>query len=340
MLTPMQVQYLVGPCCLQRNPTAVNVTVGDMVSDAASGTERDVDITVTVHDGPDTVRAFKGYEVKREASPLDVAAVEQLCIKFKDMPSVTHPAIVSASGYTGPALQKAASHDVALYEIRPWTQPVASEFPALSMRGAPEESFQFGKALLYWLPGYRIYLVAPRGPESFQADGSTTLLSANGGGHDRFPTLSVFFEEILFRSTTILYVQDPAAMMRITSPRTIVAEPEPNASSPPWPHTHTIDVARDGLFLSLNGRLVAIEYVTISGHLQWQSKAQVSEYHVLSRVPDGEIFAGAAIAGGLDDDELLALIIEPDSRRFGIHRIRLTEKQRNAIRGLKLQPPA
>ena len=104
----MQVQYVVGLCCLRRNADAVDVTVGDMVLDSASEKERDVDVTVTLQDGPGVLRAFKAWEVKRERGPLDVADVEQLCTKLKDMPAVTHPAIVSASGYTDGAVKKAA----------------------------------------------------------------------------------------------------------------------------------------------------------------------------------------------------------------------------------------
>jgi hypothetical protein len=87
-LSPMLVQYLVGLCALKWNANAVNVdvTLGDMVPDDASGTKRDVDVTVTA-DTPDGVYAFKGYEVKHWSSPLDVADVEALALKLKDMPS-------------------------------------------------------------------------------------------------------------------------------------------------------------------------------------------------------------------------------------------------------------
>ncbi len=63
MLTPMLVQYVVGLCCLRRNPEAVDVTVGDLVLDTAAGKARDVDITVTLQE-LDGIRAFKAYEVK------------------------------------------------------------------------------------------------------------------------------------------------------------------------------------------------------------------------------------------------------------------------------------
>lgn len=68
----------------------------DVSEGTAAGKERDVDVTVTLSESPGIVRAFKAYEVKRDKAPLDVADVEQLCIKLLDMPSVTYRAIVSA----------------------------------------------------------------------------------------------------------------------------------------------------------------------------------------------------------------------------------------------------
>jgi len=98
-LTPMLVQYLVGLCCMRWDPDAIQITIGDMVLDQAAGKERDVDVPVIVADPNDSSRrAFKAYEVKREGASLDVADVEQLCIKLLDMPSLTHRAIVSSSG--------------------------------------------------------------------------------------------------------------------------------------------------------------------------------------------------------------------------------------------------
>lgn len=47
-LAPMLVQYLVGLCCLRWDQDAIDVTIGDMVLDAAADKDRDVDVTVTV----------------------------------------------------------------------------------------------------------------------------------------------------------------------------------------------------------------------------------------------------------------------------------------------------
>jgi len=113
LMTPMLVQYLVGLCCLRNNPDAVDVTVGDLVLDTAAKKGRDVDVTVTLKEEDGGVSAFKAYEVKREGEPLDVVTVEQLCMKLRDMPKVTHPAIVSSSNYTDGAIKKAITHKVA-----------------------------------------------------------------------------------------------------------------------------------------------------------------------------------------------------------------------------------
>jgi hypothetical protein len=89
VLSPMFVQYLVGLCCVRRNPDAVEVMVGNLVLDEAAGKERDVDATVTLAEADGSVRAFKAYEVKRERGCLDVTEVEQLVRKLADMPSIT-----------------------------------------------------------------------------------------------------------------------------------------------------------------------------------------------------------------------------------------------------------
>lgn len=101
----------------------MDVVLGDMVDDVASGTARDVDITVTTRAADGTVHAFKGIEVKAEKRPLDVITVEQLCAKLKDMPGITHRSVVSASGYTAPAIQKAQHHGMELWELKDWEDP-------------------------------------------------------------------------------------------------------------------------------------------------------------------------------------------------------------------------
>jgi hypothetical protein len=141
----------------------------------------------------------------------------------------------------------------------------------------------------------------------------------------------------MLRSTQVLYQREPATTIRNTFPPTIETHPTLRTYGPAWPHTHTMDVIRDGAFIKLEGKLVQVEEVTISGHLQWQGEALQPEYHILKRVSDGQVFAGAAISAGLDDGELLGLTFNPRIREAGVHRFRLTDSQRNAIRKLKLR---
>lgn len=149
LITPMFVQYLVGLCCVRVHADAVDVTLGDMVLDPAAEKKRDVDVTVTMREPGGEITAFKAYEVKKESAPLDVSTVEQLGTKLNDMPSVTHRAIVSASGYTTSAIRKGLRHGVDLYTISPWTRPVREQFPELGLERVPQDCRLRGQVLPY-----------------------------------------------------------------------------------------------------------------------------------------------------------------------------------------------
>lgn len=91
-----------------------------MVYDVASENKRDVDITISYKNEKGEETSFVGLEVKDEKRPLDSTKVEQLCMKFKDMESLKRGGIVSASGYTKPAIKKADYHKIELYEFKDW----------------------------------------------------------------------------------------------------------------------------------------------------------------------------------------------------------------------------
>ena len=240
MLTPMLVQYVVSLCCLRRNPDAVDVTVGDLVQDVAANKPRDVDITVTLHEADGTVRAFKAYEVKREGEPLDVTTVEQLCMKLRDMPTVTHRAIVSASGFTDGAIAKAAAHDVQLFVLKPWTQPPANQFPEFRGVGRPDEFLRhFGSSLLYWVD-VQLNIHVLSGPPSFWCENSTPLFASDGHAHKEFPNWAKFKDALLYRSTQILFPLEPAVTIARTFPAEPLANNDAFEATPAWPqHPYT-----------------------------------------------------------------------------------------------------
>jgi hypothetical protein len=337
MLTPMLVQYLVGLCCLRHNPDAVDVTVGDLVLDTAAQKKRDVDVTVTVEEEDGNVRAFKAYEVKKEGKPLDVATVEQLSIKLKDMPKVTHRAIVSTSNFTEAAINKAAAYNVELLVLKPWIKPIESQFPAFPDVGLPHTFFpSFESTLLYWI-GPHIYLIVPTGPSSFTWTEDTPVSTAKGQKHKTFSNLGAFKNVMLMRSTTILFPIEPACTVLRTFPFLSRLDSEFEVG-PPWPHTHTLQVSEDNAFLSLDDKLHRIDSVTINGSLQWQRKKVVPQFYSIESVPGGTIFAGSVIAArGNDDGRMLAIIFPSSSRELGFHEFELSERHRNLIRGLKLR---
>lgn len=336
----MLVQYLVGLCCLKWDPAAIDVTIGDMVLDPCAEKERDVDITVTVSEAGNLTHAFKAYEVKRERTPLDVTEVEQLCIKLLDMPSVTHRAIVSASGFTAPAVKKAARHGITLYEFCQWTRPLQEQFPAFTMQGTAEECFPMTTSLLCWVqPQY--VLVAREAKGAFSVQHNTKLFDANGKKHDRFATFADFQNELTLRSTEVLYPLEPAATIYRTFPIPFSGEENITLGGPAWPHTHTLDVAGDAVYINLGEGMCRLDLVTITGHLQWQRSRDKPHYYVLEQVPNGEAFAGALISTELREGHMTALVFSPKTHEIGVNFIRLAEKHHNAIRNLKIDvtPP-
>lgn len=117
MLTPTDTHYVAGLLTLSSSPAGVEVEVGSMVPDTAAGVARDVDVTIKGKDGEGRTVILAGREVKAHGRPLDSTHVEQLACKLNDMPGLGSRAIVSASGYTTPAVRKAAKHGILLYEL-------------------------------------------------------------------------------------------------------------------------------------------------------------------------------------------------------------------------------
>ena len=342
MLTPMMVQYLVGLCCLRHDPDAIEVTIGDMVMDDATGKERDVDVTVTLTGDDGEITAFKASEVKDEERALDVTVVEQLIRKLSDMPKITHKAIFSTSGYTDGACSKASSHGVELYTLRPWERPISQDFPDFPEVGTPGEFLAHAQSsLLYWID-HQMYFVASGGPPSFTFTDETPVVLPNGKTHSAYATMLDYKNELSMRSTGILCMKDPAYTVLRTFPCVMSEKGEGYLAGPAWPHTHTLDLASDGAHLQLNDlEPFKLDSVTISGQLQWRKRVMEPEFKIFERVGDHSIFAGAAVADyGVGDGRMFAMIFPDKGRELGIHSIQIPAKQRNMIRELKIRTPS
>lgn len=330
MLTHMLVQYVVGLCCQRANPKAVQVELGDLVLDDASGKKRDVDVTVTVHDGTGGW-AFKALEVKDEKSPLDVTVIEQLCLKLNDMSSITHRAIVSSSGFSDSGKLKAEYHGIDLYTLEEWTNPIEFDFPRFGLKGLPEDAMPIKLSLLVWW-NERVTVIAPSARGNFTVQDTDAILNSAGAAHPRYKTFGQYKTEILYRSTQVLYPLEPAQTMYHTLPEIHASGLSFTAE---WPYTHTLDVSSDDAHIRV-GDLVKIESITISGFLRWQRAREKPNFKVMRRVRDGEPFAGALIALGDREGHMFAFVIS-DSRTMGIHIVQLEERHLNMIRQLSLQ---
>lgn len=333
----MLVQYLVALCCLRWDPDAVDVTIGDMVVDAAAGKERDVDVTVTVMDSQVATHAFKAYEVKHETAALDVAVVEGLCLKLLDMPAVTHRAIASSSGFTDGARAKAQRHGVSLLHLKPWTRPLEEQCPLLGMKGKVDERFPGSTFLLCWTQE-RVDLVAVAATGSFSVNADDPVFSSDGRLHSKYKTFGAFRDALLLRSTQTLFSREPATTVLRTFPIPFAVDAEAAPAGPAWPHTHTLEVGTHGVFLQLQSGLCQLESATISGFLQWQ-RGPRPQHYVLEQVADGTAFAGALMAVEPGEGRFSALLFTPKNRDIAVRFVRLTEKQLNAIRRLKIELP-
>jgi hypothetical protein len=128
VLTPTDVHYLVGFLSLAAGADNVEIELGDFVYDEATQTERDVDVTITTRDSDGSRTAFVGLEVKAHKRRLNSEHVEQLVQKLRDMPAITRRAIVSASGFTKPAIRKAEHHNADLYELKDWDPATSYDY--------------------------------------------------------------------------------------------------------------------------------------------------------------------------------------------------------------------
>jgi len=312
------------------------VKLGDLVYDGAAGKARDVDITVIVNAGSEGQFAFMAYEVKREAAPLDVVAVEQLAMKLKDMKSVTHRAIVSTSGFTSAARAKAKRHRVTLYQIEPWIRPLQEQFPSLQMKGTIEECFPMSKFLLCWTQP-KFSIVARAAPGVFNVLDTDPLFTAKRKPHRKFRTFQDLKSELLLRSTEVLFPLEPAQTVLNTFPIPAVVPDGQIPTGPAWPHTHTLDIASDDVYVDVASTFFKLEQITISGWLQWQRSQERTLYYVMQDSTTHEAFAGALISPELRDGHMTALLLSPTSREMGIHFVRLSEKHLNLIRGISLK---
>ncbi|OBB74292.1 restriction endonuclease [Mycobacterium sp. 852014-52144_SCH5372336] len=331
-LSPMLFQYLVGLYHLKYGSTAnYHVTLGDEVVDEASGTRRDVDVTVTT---PDGVYGFAGFEVKHWKKKLDVSDVEALAAKLNDMPTLTRRAIVCSSGYYKPAIKKAAHHGIDLYVIKEWTTPIEEQFPNLApMKGPPSKVFRGTQSYLTW-PERNVYLHGIPGPY-FEISWDTTLFDADGNKHAAYPDFSTFSDGMLLLSTDRLWHTKP--MQDRLEPQLEAherGEPLPEDDLR-WPFGHTLDIESAKVYIrTADSELHHVTMVTIQGQLAWETSPWL--YLAMEKVTTGEPFGSAMVAVSPVPGRMTAIMIPSEGRTLSIQQVVLNRDQLNILKQLQL----
>jgi hypothetical protein len=333
----MLVQYLVGLYTLKGHAanSTLNVVLGDMVDDAASDTARDVDVTVTLT-MPAEVHAFMGYEVKHWTDKLDVSDVEALVIKMKDMPAVTHRAIVCTSGYTDAAIKKAEYHNVDLYIIKNWDTPVNEEFPIFkNMKDVPAEAIKGRQFYLEWRT-YSFFLTV-KGPSCAVA-ADAILFDAAGKKHKLYKDFGTFTDAILVRSTERILFTPPVQEQLAPLMEALVHD-QSLPERQPWPYAHTLEIGGDEVYIrTSDNRLGRLDSITVHGELYWEDYPLL--YLAMEKVPTGEMFGGAIIALSPVPGRMWAFIFPTEgATTMDIRRIELSRDQLNAIRQLDIAVP-
>jgi len=327
----MLVQHLVGLCHLRHGPGAIEIIVPDLSSDADESRDGDALVRLNGNDG--AVHAFKAYGARHESAPLDVGAVDQLCMELSGVTGVTHRAIVSGSGYGEAAFARAHELDTSLLVLRQLTKGAAENHTKVIPAGLNLNYLHMN--LLYWCDA-QLTFHAPAADKLLQYQYADAVFSGTGEPHKQHATWGNFLDATLYRSTGLLSQLEPAqtAMRAFT--------PEPLADTeyevgPAWPHTHTLDVSADQVFLRAGEVFALTETITISGSLRWQRRREPFDYYVLQHAEREDLFADAAVADwGTSDGRMAALAFASGTNaEYRSSTIRLHERHQNAILRLR-----
>lgn len=311
MLTPTDVHYLVGLLTMSAEADGVEIELGSMVPDSASEEERDVDITVTARNPDRSVLGFGGVEVKAHRRPLDSTHVEQLSAKLNDMPSLTSRAIVSASGFFGPAIKKAEKHGIDLLELKDWDQRNQG-FDHFKSKFVPSVLRSFE-----WIGNVNVHV----NPNDRIAEEDRALMHANPAmwqtEEARLPNAPDF--------TTFIRVMQQEAVAKLRK------EWEPTVVNPNEVKRAKVAVqVTDAPFIKIGTRRVFIKELVYDGGVRWREELSETKYKVLQRLGDANPLAGCCVFE-IPGWGLCGLIISNSNRDIRFVHVPLSERNRKKV---------
>lgn len=310
MLTETDIHYLVGLLSLASHPDNVEIELGSRVLDTTTDTERDVDVTVTVkNDG--RIAAYKGLEVKNHSRTLDVTHIEQLACKLNDMPSITEKAIVSASGYAGPAIRKAEVHGIGLFELIDW------DFSKRGFEHFHSEFVPMVQRSLEWVTGPHVRL----NPTEKISEADQQFVIANPNiyfGNDETkadaPNLNGLLANLRSKVQHELYekLQDSTATAQAPSNVNV-----------------TLNISDTPYVKAPSGKLI-IGQALFTGQVGWTETQKPTHYKVLKRLGDEKPFAGCMVAE-LGTLGLMGLMVSNSDRTIRWIHVPISDRNKNKI---------
>jgi hypothetical protein len=314
MLTPADVHYIVGFLSLSAGPENVEIELGDLVYDEASRTRRDVDVTITCRNTEGALTAFKGCEVKAHKRRLGSEHVEQLAQKLADMPAITNRAIVSASGFSKPAIRKADYHGIDLYELKDWDPATGYEYFKAETVPAARETYG-------WVGNLDVRV----NPHRQHAAEERLILNSD--------------PEMVFESSPESKYKLKAWLADIS--KLAAKEAASRAGPVPTEGRHqknaTVTVQfTDKAFAVQNEQRVPITSVGFSGTLERRVEQLPSVMKALYKLGSVQPIAGCAISDFGGEFGLIALIIS-DRRTLELARVPIADRNKRKIIGQHLR---
>lgn len=325
MLTPHDIHLLVGLLTQVASPENVEIELGSMVYDQAGKKQRDVDITVTYSDAEGERCALKGIEVNARERPLGIEKVEQLCLKLKDMPDITHRSIVSASGYSDGAKLKAKSHGVELLHLKPWVD-LTKGFEHAPLGGGIhilERGLKWvGNTSLQFIPSEKIPTELKNQIESSLAD---TLLIYDPLGNNVAGCKTVGELKKQALAIALLSLSKSPDTKEVPAGKT-------------WSGTADLEMI-PGTYIQLPVTKFYFRCIKVEGEVEWVERHPDFEFKILVRDGENQPLAGCAIgeAGG---GHLMGLSFSQSDTAIRFLNIPITERNRKKIQNIKLKKNA
>jgi hypothetical protein len=284
VLTPTDIHHLVGLILLCFEPEDVQVELGDFLFDQAAESFRDVDITIK---GKMPCRLV-GIEVKSHYRKLDSTHVEQLIQKLKDMPSLTGRGIVSATGFTQPAVRKARAHGVDLYELRPWKNQ------ANTFKWFRSEFVPFSINHLEWVGEVKAQ-VNPSSPlpaEMKRAFSMQSPVLVNGVQSNEAPTVECLVKNL----------QSHAHLKLVEITR---------GTQGHFPLRICVAPTFSAVLVGTHGEMLQVKNVLFEGNMQWVERKAAADCKALFKIGENTPLAGCAVGeiGGLGGFGLVGVVI-------------------------------